>query len=125
MAFLEGDIISDMSDSEIESVFEGSVFMDGTSAAELVKRGYGDKIGVSLHDASGVNVKGESFDGSAQWFCAVQRNFKIIKTEDENVKAVSHNYTLRRDEVEIVSPAVTVYPRENGKISVVYCGEPY
>ncbi len=34
VAFLEGDIICDMSDSEIESVFEGSVFMDGTSKSD-------------------------------------------------------------------------------------------
>lgn len=120
--FLEGDIVGDMSDEQIKSVFEKSVFLDSYAAADLIRRGYRDLIGVDISEATGVVVSGETFDGTRNSVCTKQKNLKIIKPVDEAVKALSYNYLKKEEQADIISPAVTMLERENGNISVVYCG---
>ena len=61
-SFLEGDAVKDMTDGQIEAILKGSVFCDGESAAALISRGYGDRLGVYVSDWDLGVVSGEAFD---------------------------------------------------------------
>ncbi len=123
-AFLEGDIVKDMTKSQIEEAFKGSVFMSWEPAEDLIDRGYGKLIGVEVSDFDGVVINGETFDGTIGCVCTVQKNARRLTLADDKTEVLSYNYAKEREAAKIISPAVTVYPRDNSKISVVYCGEP-
>lgn len=122
--FLEGDIAADMTDEQIEKVFEGSVFVDGKVAQELVRRGYGALLGVDIEEWDLGLVSAEIFDVENDTCCTVQKNLKKITIVTDGVEALSYNYLNKAEQAEILAPAVTVYRRDDGKISVVYCGSP-
>ena len=124
IAIIEDGIIPDMTDSQIASLFQGSVIMDGQSAEDLIQRGYGDLLGVDVKPWEKGNVSGESFDGTINCTCTKQKNLKEIQIINDGVKAISYNYCSKDDQADILAPAVTVYKRENGKLSIVFCGSP-
>jgi len=122
--FLEDSIGADMTDEQIKKVFEGSVFMTAQVAEDLIKRGYGNLLGVKIEEWNGGAVSGESFDGTINMCCTKQKNLKNIKIVNNRVEILSHNYLRKDGKAELLSPAVTVYRRDGGALSVVYCGTP-
>ena len=51
VAFMEYDIVKDLTDKQIEEYFEnGSVFVDVEAGLDLIKRGFKDKLGVDIVD---------------------------------------------------------------------------
>lgn len=120
--FLEGNIVSDMTDEQIKEAFKASVFVDGEAAADLCNRGYGDLIGVTVSDWDGRRVSGECFDKDGLIACTKQKNHRLLSLC--GAKALSYNYVLERGCAKLLSPAVTKLDREDGKISVVFCGSP-
>lgn len=122
--FVEETVVRDMSDAQIEVLFENSVFVDGQSADLLCKRGYGDRLGVSVADWDKGPISGECFAHDQSLVCTDQKNARLITVTKEGVKELSYNYRTNDGKKDILAPAVTVYERENGKLSVVFCGEP-
>ena len=120
--FLEGDIVEDMTDSQIKEIFENSVFADGLAAKILCERGYGEYLGVEVSDWDLGTVTAETFDGTVYMTCTSQKNLKKITAINENTEELSYNYLRVDGGAKILSPAVTVLERDNGKISAVYCG---
>lgn len=123
-AFLEGDIVRDMTDSQIEEAFRASVFMSSEPARDLIARGYGDRLGIDVSDFEGVVINGETFDGTIDFTCSAQKNSRRLTPTDDKTEVLSYNYTKDNGEAKVVAPAVTVFERENKKLSVVYSGEP-
>lgn len=123
-SFLEDTIVRDMTDEQIENVFRGSVFCSVDAASDLISRGYGHLLGVSVRDFEGGIISGESFDGTLENICAAQKGRRELVVEDKNVKALSLCY--RRDDGVAVPlfPAVSYLPREDGKFTVVFSGTP-
>jgi len=121
-SFLESTMVNAMSDEEIESVFEGSVFMDATSAELLVKRGYGDRLGVTVSEWDMQFAKGEAFDKDGINCCTVQKEYKKLTVTDPETEVLSYNYAIDDAKVKLLSPAVTKLVRDGGKLSVVFCG---
>ncbi|MBE6602558.1 MAG: hypothetical protein E7637_08695 [Ruminococcaceae bacterium] len=122
---LEGSIVCDMTDTEICELFDkGSVFADGESASDLVARGFGDRLGVSLAPWDLDPVRGETFNQRDDCFCTKQKNHRRITIENKRVEALSHNFKTDCNECVLLSPAVTSLSRGDGKLSVVYCGTP-
>ena len=122
--FLESDIVNELSDTEINALFEGSVFMDGDSAKLLTERGFSHLLGVSAEEWSFGTISGETFDGTPFQCCTGQKNPKKLTVTDRFCEVLSHNYLHDDDRVKLLSPAVTVLEREKGKLSVVFCGSP-
>ncbi len=122
--FLEDTIGADMSDEQIAEKFKGSVFMTAQVANDLAKRGYTDLTGVEIEDCDLGCVFGESLDGTPFTCCTKQKNLKKINIVRDNVEILSYNYTRENGEFKTVSPAVTVYRRPGGQLSVTYCGSP-
>lgn len=123
-AFLEGGMGADMSDEQINQIFKGSVFTDAESAEALFKRGYGHLLGVEISEWDKGLISGEVFANTDSQACQKQKNAKTINIIDKNVRVESYNYVLDNGEKVLLSPAVTVLKRDNGKITVVYCGTP-
>lgn len=124
LAIIEEEMVPLMSDSQIEKMFEKSVFVDGRSALELTERGFGSLMGVNVKEWTKPVPKAETFDGTAECACTIQKNYKEIEITDENTVALSHNYRLNSGVAELLAPAVTLHRRENGNITAVFCGSP-
>lgn len=122
--FLEDCIAEHMTDEEIKAVFRGSVFMTSQVAADLVKRGYGELIGVSVKDWEGMRAKGEYFVFDPSATCTAQKNRKMIEVWDSRVEVLSWSYRPIDGEKKKLSPAVTLLDRGEGRITVVYSGTP-
>ncbi|MBP5610370.1 MAG: hypothetical protein J6X72_03420, partial [Clostridia bacterium] len=117
----EGGLVADLPDDKIREAFAcGSVFADGVAAAELVRRGYGDLLGVTVSDDPG-RVAGECFDPDGVTGCTAQKNPKKLTVSNDAVRVLSYNYEDDCGRVKILSPAVTVLKRKEG-LSVTFCG---
>ncbi|MBR4335904.1 MAG: hypothetical protein IKP74_05555 [Clostridia bacterium] len=118
--FLEGGLAADLPDEKIKEAFAGSVFVDGESAAALVKRGYGDLLGVGVSE-NDARISGECFDLEGQTACTAQKNPKKLTVTNRAVEILSYNYAEEKNRAKILSPAVTALERKEG-LSVVFCG---
>ena len=123
-AFIEGDIVRDMTDDQIDGLFKGSVFASSDAAKDLCDRGYGHLLGVSVSQWNKGTVNGETFDGTLGFACQKQNKIKDLTPISENTKALSYNYQRVGGEAKLLSPAVTKFARDDGKLSVVYSGSP-
>ena len=122
--WVEQNLVADMSDEQIEVLFENSLFLDGQSADLLCKRGYGERLGVSVDAWDKGPISGEFFADKPDCLCTSQKNALLLTPTNEKTKVLSYNYIRVDDKPVILSPAVTVYERENGKLSVVFDGSP-
>lgn len=124
-AFIEDDIVCDMTDDQIEELFDGgSVFADGDSAEHLCKRGFGYKLGVEALPWKRDFLAGESFDKEMKGLCTKQKNHKELVVTNEKTEVKSYNVSTVEGKRVLVSPAVTCLEREEGRLSVTYCGSP-
>jgi len=124
-AFLEDNIVSDMTDEQIEALFaSGSVFVDGDAAMEMCRRGFGDKLGVNVFPWEKEILYAESFNEDLHENCTKQKNHKDIEITDALTETLSYNFAMEDGKRKFVSPAVTCLDRGDGKLSVVYCGSP-
>lgn len=122
-SWLGDGIVDDMTDDQIEAVFaSGSVFVDGADAKILCDRGFGHLLGVEVIPYEGEYVKLESYTGELDICSTKQKNLYRIVPKSPDVREVSHNVAEHDGKAAILSPAVTSYKREDGKLSVVYCG---
>lgn len=124
LAIIEEEMVSLMPDKQIEAMFEKSVFVDGRAACELTERGFGELLGVSVKNWTKPVPKAECFDEVAECACTIQKNYKEIEITGANTEALSHIYHLNNGVPELLAPAVTLHKRENGNITVVFCGSP-
>lgn len=125
VAFLESNIVKDMTDEEIKALFDGgSVFLSSEPATDLCERGFGDRLGVRTEPWDGSRVTGESFDGTNNTYCTKQKNLVRLIPTNENTQTLSQNFVTKANSCVLLSPAVTCLERENGKLSTVYCGTP-
>lgn len=124
MTFLEDCIVTHMTDEEIKAAFEGSVCVTGEVAADLIKRGFGEFLGVSVKDWEGMRAKGEFFEFDPSANCTAQKNRKMIEIKNERVEVLSWSYRPIDGEKKKLSPAVTLLDRGDGRLSVVFAGTP-
>lgn len=122
--FLEDCIVKHMTDEEIKTVFSGSVFMTSQVASDLIERGYGELLGVTVKDWEGMLAKGEFFEFDPSASCTAQKNRKMLIPTNDKVEVLSYSYRPISSEKKPLSPAVTLLDRGEGKLSVVYAGTP-
>ncbi len=123
--FLDGYRDEYFTDTEIEKMLSSTVFISSVSAEKLIRRGFGEYLGVSLSDI-GINDPPPRFemygDGERG---TVQKHLKKIKVTDESVKVDSTVYTVLngKDQAPFF-PAVTVYENSLGGTAIVFAGGP-
>lgn len=123
-SFLEGSIVDDMTEDEIQTVFGGSVFLDGESAEALCRRGYGALIGVSVSSWDGGMIHAEVFGETDDVRCSKQKNVRRLTPTDRDTQILSYNYLNVDGGISRRGAAVTKLTRADGKLSVVFCGSP-
>lgn len=122
IVFLNRNIVMQMSDDVIEKMFENSsVFCDVGAADELVKRGYADDLGITVSEYFGSPIVTERFVVSNNQ-CAVQKEAKKLNIIKDNVNVLSECCYAEDGHLTPAFPAVTEYIRDNGKVSVAFCG---
>lgn len=124
LTFLEDCMVMHMTDEHIRAAFEGTVCMTGEVAGDLINRGYGELLGVSVKEWEGVPAKRESFVFDPSATCTKQKNCRMITVENDKVETLSWSCRPSRGEDKKLSSAVTVLDRGNGKLSVVFAGTP-
>lgn len=120
--FIEGDLVNDLTDEKISELFSGSVFLDGDAAKRLTERGFGDLLGVKVEEWDLGTASGESFDGTLNQCCTGQKNRKKITVTNGKTEILSYNYLRSDSYAKLLSPAVTVLEREDGRLTVVFSG---
>ncbi len=120
--FLDGDVVREMSDSQIEDLFKGSVFTASDSAKDLIERGFGKYLGTDIEEWDLGNISGETFDKTAEHFCTSQKNAKKL-VPCEGTEVLTYNFRREDEKAKLLAPAVTMLQRDD-KISVVYSGTP-
>ena len=122
--FLGGDIAEDMTDEQISAIFNNSsLFLDGDTAEVFTQRGYDNQLGVNVFGKLSGRISGECY-GSPDLCSTKQKNSKNVTPTSDKTEVVSFNYRSYGKEKRFVSPAVTKYRRENGRLSVVFSGSP-
>lgn len=122
--FLEDDIVPDMTDEQINDVFRGSVFVTAKAAEALAFRGYGKLLGARVEVWDGPKISAEMY-GEPSLRSTKQKNTMKIVPQADGVEELSHCFrAISGSEREILFPAVTVYDRGEGRLSVVYSGTP-
>lgn len=121
--FAEAHILEDLSDSGVTALFDGSVFLDGVAAKGLSDRGFDRLLGVSVSAWDGGKISAESFDDAGYICCTKQKSFHKL-TPAPTTQTLSRNIRREAGRAVQLSPAVTVLPRENGKLTAVFCGSP-
>lgn len=121
--FLEGSIVSDMSDEQLSELFGGSVFTDGESAMLLCERGFEKELGVNVGPWSMGRISEECFGGNSQQRCMKQPSPYEIKITSDKTEVLSENMLwVDACEAELLAPASTCLQREKRRISAVFCG---
>ena len=69
-------------------------------------------------------VSGESFDIDNSICCSVQVNYKKLTVVADDVEVKSVNFIRKDGKLNSLAPAVTSYKRDDGRISVAFCGSP-
>lgn len=120
--FLNRNIVLQMTDEKIEKMFESAtVYCDIGATEELVKRGFENELGVTVCEYSGTPIITELFAVSGNQ-CALQKDAKQLNIIKDGVNRLSDCCYMKNGCLKPAFPAVTAYERENGKISVVFCG---
>ncbi len=125
VAFMEYDIVKDLTDEEIEEFFEnGSVLVDYEAATDLIKRGFKEKLGVEISE-----WKEDEEKPTYEWFEEVQGTTqsqiqcKKLTIINERTEVLSYNVTMMENDMKILAPAVTCL-ENNGNLAIVYSGTP-
>ncbi|MBQ6823913.1 MAG: hypothetical protein IJP27_04615 [Clostridia bacterium] len=122
LSILEGQLAEDMSDAQLEAALQHSVICDGEAAAAIVRRGYGHLLGVDVLPWDGRRISGECFDPEGIAACTAQKNpYELVL---KGATALSYNYVKEGTGTKLLSPAVTLLEREDGRFSAVFCGSP-
>jgi hypothetical protein len=121
---LEGNVDKGYSDNEIKEMLKGYVFLASDVAENLIKRGFGDYIGVEVKERSGKTPTGEIFC-STNKKCSVQANVKEIVPIKEDVVGISWVYhSIGGINPERLFHGIVSYKNELGGTVYTFCGTP-
>jgi hypothetical protein len=125
VAFMEYDIVDDLSDKEIEEFFStGSVVVDYEAALDLQKRGFNNKLGVEISDWNeGEKLPAFEWIEEKQGSIQKQYNAKKLTVINDKTEVLTYNARKEGDVIQKLAPAVTCLDND-GKLAIVYSGTP-
>ena len=123
IAFLDGDLASDYTKEELDGLFSGTLVLDSVAARSLIRAGYGDRIGVTVEDWTGVLPNGEILQNDGL-LCREQiRVQKLVPSSDRTtVDSMLFKQLERGNRLEL-APGTARFAREGGE-TVVFAGTP-
>ena len=125
VAFMEYDVVKDLSDEQIEDFFEeGSVVVDSEAATDLCKRGFKDKLGVEiLNWEDGEDKPSLEWIDEKQGYLQAQINAKKLTVINDQVEIITYNAIKKGTDIKKLAPALTCLDR-NGKLAITFSGTP-
>lgn len=121
---LEGDADRLLTDEELREAFCGNVILASDSAKNIIERGFGESIGISVEEWTGDTPSYEKLSVNGN-LTAVQYKLKEIKIEDTNVEVDSWViHSVNENECKKLFPGSVMYKNKQGGLSFVYCGTP-
>ena len=124
--FLDGKRDEFFSDSEIEKMLSGTTFLAAESAQSLIKRGFGEYLGVDISDVadSAPKARGEIiYSGGEVPNPQMQR--KVLTASNPETVEKSQVYSLPDGKNKVpLHSGVTSYKNSLGGIANVFCGTP-
>ncbi len=120
--FLDSDSDLAFSDAEIKKMLSGCLFLASDTAEGLIKRGFGEYLGVDIREWSGARASGELIYGNV---IKTQFNVKEIVAVEKNVISHSTVYNLKDGNERVtLFPGVTEYKNLLGGTVFVFSGTP-
>lgn len=123
--FLDGYRDEYFSDSEIKEMLSSTVFMSSGSAKNLIKRGFGEYLGVDISDIMPGDLppRFEKYANGEK--SSLQVQLKKIVVKNNATKICSEVYTIESGVHEkALFPAVTCFENALGGVAIVFAGSP-
>lgn len=120
--FMEGDEDGKFSDEEIKEMLQKTVFLASDTAYNLIKRGFGEYLGVDIEKYDGKRASFERLSVNNKKANAQKNIMKLIL---QGARADSVVYHMKDEKnCEELFPGSSVYKNSLGGTVVVFCGTP-
>ena len=122
VACLEGEVT--LRDHEISEILRGTVILSSDSAQCLIQRGFGEYLGVTVKEWTGVDITGEKICINGHWVQKQINSKELVPANhDVRVDSVVCNYFDKANPRELF-PGTTVYQNSLGGTVYVFAGTP-
>lgn len=122
--FLAGKADEKFTDEEIKEFFKGPIFLAAEAARNLIRRGFGEYIGIDVKEWNGVQPRFERIMVNGKLCAAQQGCYQLIPMHSD-VRADSMVcHTVDRINYIPISPGSTVFYNGVGGVTVVFSGTP-
>ena len=122
MLCLEGKVLQ--SDEEIRKALSGTVLLASDSAGELIRRGFGDDIGVDVRPWNGAVPSVEIDCESGNSMDIQQKAVALIPLHEGVAELSTVFHTVDKTNLDRLFPGVTMYRNRLGGTAYVFCGSP-
>ncbi|MBO5312669.1 MAG: hypothetical protein J6B29_01755 [Clostridia bacterium] len=121
---LEGDVDTRLSDDEIIELLKGGVILASDTAQNLVKRGFGEYIGVDVREWTGKIPVIEIAEKNGAHMKVQMKTKELVPLSSDAVALSYVCNTTDHEEYERLFPGVTMYRNKLGGIVFVFSGTP-
>ncbi len=121
---LEGDVDTRLSDDEVLEILKGKVMLASDTALNLIKRGFGEYLGVDVREWQGKIPVNELILKTNCRVALQQRVKELVPLNDDVVVSSYVGNTTDYESYENLFPGSTVYKNELGGTVFVFCGTP-
>jgi len=123
-AFLSGEADRKFTDDEILNLLKGSVFLFYDTAERLIKRGFGEYLGVSVRKWQGELPNIEKIFETGKYQDAQYQTHELVPLSDDVVIDSMTYHTVDKEHYTELFPGTTVYKNKLGGTVVVFAGTP-
>jgi hypothetical protein len=119
--FIDGIAAKRFSDEDFEKFFKGTLILSWDAADDLIKRGFGEYIGVTVHEKK----EKASYEMIGGIKSSLQMELHELRPIDDSVRSLSCVVRESADgEIEKLFPAVASYRNPFGGTTVTFAGTP-
>jgi len=121
-AFFNGNRDAMMTDSQIMKILKGVVILASDTAQNLIKRGFGEYLGVDIREWNGEKIDGELIGND---IVQKQENAMELVLADKRTKPLSMMYHQNIDGTKkLLFPGSTIFANSIGGLVVIFSGTP-
>ncbi|MBE6611972.1 MAG: hypothetical protein E7632_05730 [Ruminococcaceae bacterium] len=121
---LNGNADRMFDDEQMKKVLAGPVFLASDTAVNLIKRGFGEYLGVDVRDWNGAAPSSEKLSVNGNK-CGVQVGARELVILSDDVREDSGVYnSVDKENYTYLFPGTTVYKNALGGTAHVFCGTP-
>ncbi len=119
---LDGEV--NLSDEQLMQALKGNVFLASDSAAELIKRGFGEYIGVDVREWTGKTPSVEELYVNNNKVPHQRRIMELVPSSSDTVIDSMVYNTIDREHYEKLFPGTTIFKNSLGGTIFTFSGAP-